>query len=67
LCAFRTNNKAPAYFGPTYANWTGFYLGINGGYAWGDSEWSGGDLCAVAPTNVDFKSSIVRLGVNYRF
>ncbi len=34
--------KAPAYVGPTYANWTGFYVGINGGYAWGNSEWSGG-------------------------
>jgi len=34
--------KAPAYVGPSYANWTGFYVGINGGYAWGDSEWSGG-------------------------
>jgi outer membrane immunogenic protein len=35
------NYKAPAYVGPSYANWTGFYLGLNGGYAWGDSEWSG--------------------------
>jgi outer membrane immunogenic protein len=33
--------KAPAYVGPAYANWTGFYLGLNGGYAWGQSEWSG--------------------------
>jgi len=22
-----------------YYNWTGFYLGINGGYAWGSSDW----------------------------
>jgi outer membrane immunogenic protein len=22
-------------------NWTGFYLGINGGGAWGDSDWNG--------------------------
>jgi outer membrane immunogenic protein len=34
--------KAPAYVGPAYANWTGFYVGINGGYAWGDSDWTGG-------------------------
>jgi outer membrane immunogenic protein len=24
-----------------YYNWTGFYLGINGGYEWGTSSWSG--------------------------
>jgi outer membrane immunogenic protein len=23
-----------------YYNWTGFYIGINGGYAWGKSEWT---------------------------
>jgi len=31
--------KAPAYV-PAY-NWSGFYLGINGGGGWGDSEWNG--------------------------
>ena len=31
--------KAPAAFMPGY-NWTGFYLGINGGGAWGDSDWN---------------------------
>jgi outer membrane immunogenic protein len=30
--------KAP-YFAPYY-NWTGLYAGINGGYAWGSSNWS---------------------------
>src|SRR5258708_38573968 len=30
--------KAPAYVAPYY-NWTGFYLGINGGGAWGSSSW----------------------------
>ena len=23
-----------------YYNWTGFYVGINGGYGWGTSDWS---------------------------
>lgn len=32
--------KAPAYFAPAY-NWTGFYVGINGGYGWGESNWDG--------------------------
>ena len=31
--------KAPAYVAGY--NWTGFYLGINGGGAWGDSDWNG--------------------------
>jgi outer membrane immunogenic protein len=33
----------PVYKGPrsvvSYYNWTGFYAGINGGYAWGSSNW----------------------------
>ena len=34
--------NAPAYYAPYYApyNWTGFYVGINGGGGWGNSEWS---------------------------
>ena len=31
--------KAPAYTAPY--NWTGFYLGINGGGGWGNSSFSG--------------------------
>jgi outer membrane immunogenic protein len=31
--------RAPAYV-PVGYNWTGFYVGINGGYAWGSSRWS---------------------------
>jgi len=30
--------KAPLYEAPY--NWTGFYVGINGGGGWGDSKWS---------------------------
>lgn len=32
--------KAPAAYAPMY-NWTGFYLGIQGGGAWGNSDWNG--------------------------
>jgi outer membrane immunogenic protein len=32
--------KAPAFV-PVGYNWTGFYLGINGGGAWGKSDWNG--------------------------
>ena len=41
------NYKAPAYIGPAYANWTGIYLGINAGYAFGKSDW---DFPAVSPS-----------------
>jgi outer membrane immunogenic protein len=30
--------RAPAYYAPY--NWTGFYVGINGGGGWGRSEWT---------------------------
>jgi outer membrane immunogenic protein len=32
--------KAPAYYAPY--NWTGFYVGINGGGGWGNSDWDAG-------------------------
>jgi len=32
--------KAPAFV-PAVYSWNGFYLGINGGGAWGTSDWSG--------------------------
>jgi outer membrane immunogenic protein len=31
--------KAPAYITPVFT-WTGFYVGINGGYGWGRSNWA---------------------------
>jgi outer membrane immunogenic protein len=32
--------KAPAYTAPSYVNWSGFYVGLNGGYGFGKSSWS---------------------------
>jgi outer membrane immunogenic protein len=34
--------KAPVYYSPVY-NWTGVYVGINGGGGWGRSQWDGID------------------------
>jgi outer membrane immunogenic protein len=32
--------KAPAYVAPAYPTWSGFYVGVNGGYGFGTSSWS---------------------------
>jgi outer membrane immunogenic protein len=39
----------PQYIAPLF-NWSGFYVGLNGGYGWGNSDWSGtGGNFQVAP------------------
>jgi outer membrane immunogenic protein len=41
--SFAADMSRPAYKAPSYAatwNWTGFYVGINGGYGWGTSSWT---------------------------
>jgi outer membrane immunogenic protein len=53
--------KAPAYVPPPYS-WTGFYLGINGGYAWGDSDWDG----FASGTDVDGGLVGVTIGYNWQ-
>ena len=43
--AFSADLPRPAYKAPAYSvsgySWTGFYAGINGGYGFGTSNWSG--------------------------
>jgi outer membrane immunogenic protein len=53
--------KAP-YFAPAY-NWTGFYGGINGGGAWGTSDWNG------LPASFNVSGGLIggQLGYNWQF
>lgn len=53
--------RAPVVFAPAYS-WTGFYAGINGGYAWGDSRWD-----AIA-SSVDTEGAVLggTLGYNWQ-
>ena len=50
--------KAPAYCRPPF-NWSGFYVGINGGYGWGKSSWTDP---ATATTTGDFNISGALVG-----
>jgi outer membrane immunogenic protein len=36
----RPQYKAPEFIAPA-SSWTGLYVGINGGYGWGNSNWTG--------------------------
>lgn len=60
--------QAPAVYVPTVApvyNWGGIYLGINGGYGFGSSEWTGGGL---STGSFDTSGGVVggTLGVNFQ-
>jgi outer membrane immunogenic protein len=53
--------KAPAYSPPivTAYNWTGFYVGINGGGAWGHSSWNG------VPASMNTSGGLVGATIGY--
>ena len=55
--------KAPAYVPPPVYNWTGFYVGINGGGAWGHSDFS-----APISTSLNTSGGLVggTIGYNYQ-
>ncbi len=54
--------KAPAYSAPVYANWSGLYVGINGGYGFGKSNW---DFPATSPSPKGALAGLT-LGYNYQ-
>src|ERR1044071_9292183 len=56
----RMPTKAPAYVESEY-NWTGFYAGINGGYGFGNSEWS----AATGSNSFDTSGGLVGGTVRY--
>jgi outer membrane immunogenic protein len=58
----RGNYKAPAYTAPAYANWTGFYVGVNAGYGFGKSNW---DIPAVSTSPKGVLAGLT-LGYNYQ-
>jgi outer membrane immunogenic protein len=53
--------KAPAYSAPSYMNWTGFYVGLNGGYGFGKSNW---DFPAVS---ISPKGLLAGVTIGYNF
>jgi outer membrane immunogenic protein len=60
--------QAPVAYIPTVApvyNWGGIYVGINGGYAFGNSDWTGG---AVSSGNFSTSGGVVggTLGANFQ-
>jgi outer membrane immunogenic protein len=55
--------KAPLYVTPVY-NWTGFYVGINGGWGWGTSDWDNLFGTASAKTSGGLVGGT--LGYNYQ-
>jgi outer membrane immunogenic protein len=54
--------KAPVYVSQLY-NWTGAYVGINGGYGWGSSSFSGPLVGSSSPTGGLIGGT---LGYNYQ-
>jgi outer membrane immunogenic protein len=55
--------KGPAYMAPVY-NWTGFYMGINGGGAWGRSSFDG----PAAPTGTfNISGGLIGLTAGYNW
>jgi outer membrane immunogenic protein len=58
--------KAPAYLPPGY-NWSGWYLGINGGYGWGRSHWTD-TVAGITTGGFNLEGGLIggTLGINWQ-
>jgi outer membrane immunogenic protein len=56
--------KAPPYSAPSYMNWTGFYVGLNGGYGFGKSSWS---TAGGGTGDFDVKGPLAGVTLGYNF
>jgi outer membrane immunogenic protein len=54
--------KAPVYMTPAY-NWTGFYIGVNGGGGWGRSDWTS----ALGTADSNLSGALVGGTVGYNY
>jgi len=54
----------PAPYAAPYYNWTGFYVGINGGYGWGHSNWS---VLGFSTGNFNVNGGVVGGTLGYNF
>ncbi|MGH6684013.1 MAG: outer membrane protein [Pseudolabrys sp.] len=64
--SFAADLPRPAYKAPIYVapfSWSGFYIGLNGGYGWGDSDWSS----AATAGNAKPKGGLIGGTIGYNF
>ena len=62
----RSSYKAPAYSAPSYASWSGFYVGLNGGYGFGKSNITDGAGVSTGDFNVSGAMAGGTVGYNFQ-
>ncbi len=62
----RSPYKAPEYSAPSYFSWTGFYVGINAGYGFGNSDLTDALGTSTGDFNVNGALAGLTLGYNYQ-
>ncbi len=63
--SFAADLPRPVYKAPIYVSsfsWTGFYVGINGGYGWGKSNWSN---AAISTGDFNLKGALIGATLGY--